>query len=185
MPTDSANGAELTVTLDVTNVSATDGAPEFTASATAAETTTGDVECDPSDADNKATVTDSEAVTVANVSAPVVALALAGEGGCLEEDSLLADNQVSLTVTPQGDDLLSEIVISGLHADWTYDFDGLDTDDAGTGVTVVVGANEETITFTPATNAAYNGTFQVQPPADSEVDHPKNGRAQGRTTVTN
>src|SRR3546814_8097753 len=87
MPTDSANGAELTVTLDVTNVSATDGAPEFTATATAAETSTGDVECDPSDADNKATVTDSEAVTVANVSAPVVALALAGEGGCLEEGS--------------------------------------------------------------------------------------------------
>src|SRR3546814_20716143 len=41
MPTDSANGAELTVTLDVTNVSAPDGAPEFTPPATAAGSTEG------------------------------------------------------------------------------------------------------------------------------------------------
>src|SRR3546814_9665328 len=29
-----------------------------------------------------------------------------------------------------------------------------------------------TITFSPGTNASYNGSFAVQPPADSDVDHP-------------
>ncbi|CAN0405687.1 unnamed protein product, partial [Ectocarpus sp. 13 AM-2016] len=60
MPTNSAVGSDLTVVLDVTNVDAENGTPAFTASATAAETTTGDEECDPSD--NTATVTDEAPV---------------------------------------------------------------------------------------------------------------------------
>src|SRR5690606_8652151 len=79
MPTTSAEGAELTVTLDVTNVSAADGQPKFTASAKAVETNTPqpNVECDDSPEDNIATVTDEASVTVANVSAPEVSLTLA------------------------------------------------------------------------------------------------------------
>src|SRR3546814_19938505 len=65
LPTDSANGAELTVTLDVTNVSATEGAPALTASAPAAGPTTGGRQVDPSAGENKAKVNDSQTVTFA------------------------------------------------------------------------------------------------------------------------
>ncbi|MGD1877513.1 MAG: beta strand repeat-containing protein, partial [Kiloniellaceae bacterium] len=59
-------------------------------------------------------------------------------------------------------------------SDWTYDFAGLDTDGAGTNVTVDTSvAGQVTITFATPVNAAYAGTFAGQPPADSDVDHPQ------------
>ena len=156
----------------VTNDSAADGTASFSATARAEETPT-DNECDPTD--NVATVTDEAEVTVANVTPPTVELDVPGDDDCIEEDSTLADadNVVSVDVTPQGDDLLSEIVITGLQADWTYDLSGLDTDGAGTDVTVDDSvAGQVTITFATPANAAYAGSFAVQPPADSDVDHP-------------
>src|SRR3546814_18071641 len=78
-------------------------------------------------------------------------------------------NLATLTVTPNGDDLLSEIVITGLQSDWTYDFTGL----GGAGIAVDTSvAGQVTITFDTPSNAAYTGSFAVQPPADSAVDTP-------------
>jgi len=102
---------------------------------------------------------------------PTVLLSLPDQVDCIEEDSATDDpsNQATLTVTPDGDDLLSEIVITGLQGDWTYDFTGL----GGVGITVDTSvAGQVTITFDTPSNAAYTGSFAVQPPADSDVDHP-------------
>ncbi|WP_340119433.1 type I secretion C-terminal target domain-containing protein [Pelagibius sp. 7325] len=167
----------LEVTFEVTNVDASDGEASFTATATAVETSTGDVECDPSDADNVATVTTDAAATVAGITPPDVALALYGGADCIEEDSSLGDsnNEVTVTVTPDGDDLLTEIVLSGFQPDWEYDLTGLDTDGLGDGVVItdnIAGDGTVTITFSPGSSGTYNGSFDVQPPADSDVDHP-------------
>ncbi|CAN0449577.1 unnamed protein product, partial [Ectocarpus fasciculatus] len=170
MPTNSAVGSDLTVVLDVTNVDAENGTPAFTASATAAETTTGDEECDPSD--NTATVTDEAPVTVANVSPPTVLLALPDGVDCIEEDSVLTDaaNLVTLSVTADGDDELTEIVISGFESGWDYDLSGLE----------VLGAtltdddfSDGSITLSVPNLGSYTGSFSVEPPADSDVDHPQ------------
>jgi hypothetical protein len=169
---------DFSVTFEVTNVDAPDGAAPFTAEARAEETSTPepDVECDPSDADNVATVTTTETVTVASITPPDVALDLYGGADCIEEDSTLAstNNEVTVTVTPDGDDLLTEIVLSGFQPDWQYDFDGLDTDGPG-GTDVVVTENGDgtvTITFANPASGTYNGSFSVQPPENSDLDHP-------------
>jgi hypothetical protein len=172
LPTDSVDGLEgLTVTVDITNVSAEEGSPTFEASATATETLTGDVECDPSESDNVATVSDEQSVTLASVAPPTVLLTLPDQVDCIEEDSLVDDasNVVTLTVTPDGDDEITEIVISGLQSDWTYDFSGLEV----LGATLTDSdPSDGSITLSVPNLTGYTGTFGVQPPADSDVDHP-------------
>ncbi|MGF1630383.1 MAG: type I secretion C-terminal target domain-containing protein [Kiloniellaceae bacterium] len=142
-----------------------DGAPEFLPN----------VEFDYSVTDEDGAVATAP-VTItlpeSTVTPPTVALTLPSEVDCIEEDSSTGDpsNQVSLTVTPDGDDLLTGIVISGLQTTgWGYDFAGLE----GPGITVDTSvAGQVTITFDTPSNAAYTGSFAVQPPADSDVDHP-------------
>ncbi|MEQ9609573.1 MAG: hypothetical protein RLN99_18080, partial [Kiloniellaceae bacterium] len=167
----------LEVTFEVTNVDASDGEASFTAEARAEETSTGDVECDPSDGDNVATVTTDATATVASITPPEVTLDFYGGNDCIEEDSSLGDfgNEVTVTDVPDGDDLLTEIVLSGFQPDWEYDLTGLDTDGLGDGVVItdnIAGDGTVTITFSPGSSGSYNGSFDVQPPADSDVDHP-------------
>ncbi len=130
------------------------------------------VECD--DGNNTQHDDDSTTVVVANATAPTASLALAGD--CILEDSKLADtdNLVTVSTAPTAGSHLTTIVLDGFQSGWTYNLAGLDTDGAGTNVTVsnIVGG-KVTITFSGAAAlAAYSGTFQVQPPADSDVDHP-------------
>src|SRR3546814_3547057 len=87
----------LTVTLDVTNVSAGEGSSTFEASATATETTTDDEECDPSAADNVATVGTERSVTVSGIVSPTVSINLENDATSIKEDSL--DNVVDRTST--------------------------------------------------------------------------------------
>src|SRR3546814_20774844 len=90
----------------------------------------------PSAGDNVAFVEAVAPATIAEVLEPEVLLSLPREVDCIEEDSSLQSgaNQVTVTVTPDGDDLLTEIVISGLDTsgDWTYDFTSL----GGAGINV-------------------------------------------------
>lgn len=160
------------LSFQVQNVSAEEGDATFYARATAVETSTpdlipGDMECDGGEGGNFAAVIDDAIATVATVAPPEVSISLYGGEDCIEEDS--TDNQVDISVIPAGDDLLTEIVISGLQADWSYDFSGL----GGAGITVDDSVpGQVTITFETPSNAPYNASFLVTPPSDSDVDHP-------------
>jgi Ca2+-binding RTX toxin-like protein len=147
--------------------------------AIAEETNTGDIECveggegglNPVAGDNVAFVEDTATATVADVAPPEVSLSLYGGADCIEEDSLVTDfnNQVTVTVTPDGDDLLTQIVISGFQSDWTYDLTGLDTDGATLSDS---DPSDGSIAISVPSLPGYTGSFAVQPPADSDVDHP-------------
>ena len=111
-----------------------------------------------------------------NVEPPEVTMAIGvdGKGGCVEEDSKLGDpdNQVAVHAEAQADDTLTQLVITGFNQEpgWTFDLEGLKT--AG----VNVGASDFTTadgTITLVFNAdvkVFDGSFFVQPPADSDVD---------------
>src|SRR3546814_13924348 len=88
-PTDSVDGLDsLTVTLDVTNVSAGEGSSTFEASATATEITTDDAECAPSAAENVATVGTEQSVTVYGIVSSTVSITLENEAHYINEDSI-------------------------------------------------------------------------------------------------
>jgi hypothetical protein len=183
---DTTNGVgSVDFDIAIQNTGAEEGTADFLVRAMAEETNTGDVECVdggegglfPVAGDNVAFVEDTAGVTVADIAPPEVSLSLYGGEDCIEEDSLVTDftNEVFVNVGTAGDDLLTEIVLSGFQADWAYDLSSLDTDGAGGAVVVtdnIAGDGTVTITFSPGTNAAYSGSFAVQPPADSDVDHP-------------
>jgi len=87
---------------------------------------------------------------------------------CIEEDSGLDDatNLVTLTVTPVGDDEITEIVISGLQADWTYDLSDLETD----GATLIDGdPSDGVVTLSVPNLTSYSGSFAVQPPVQPQA----------------
>ena len=163
---------EVDLNFEVQNVSAGEGDFTFNVYATATETNTpdlipGDMECDGGEGSNFAEVWDDAVATVAIVTPPEVSLSLYGGEDCVEEDS--SDNQVNLSVNPDGDDLLTQIVITGLQSDWSYDFTGL----GGAGITVDDSVpGQVTITFDTPSNATYSGSFLASPLADSDVDHP-------------
>ncbi len=170
-----ANGtAGFNYSFDVTNGSAGDGPVQFKATATANENPPSDDECDPSDADNIATQIDTENEVVANVGQPTVVLDLAGADTCVEEDSLTTspNNVVSVTANAAPGDVLTQLVITGFQGTWTYNTAALaaagvnvpasDLSPAGGSITLVFNAGV----------SGYSGSFAVQPPADSDVDHP-------------
>ena len=162
-------------TFDVTNVSGAEPTTDdFTATVTATETTTGDVECDESDADNIATASDDVGVLVVNVSDPTASLSLPDQVDCLEEDSTTADaaNQITVQANATGtNDQLTTIVIElpagSIAAGWTIDTSGLETGGVTAGDISVVG---DTITISNVNAASFTGTLGIAPPADSDVD---------------
>ncbi|MEO3429576.1 hypothetical protein AAFN88_11995 [Pelagibius sp. CAU 1746] len=170
--------------LDIQNTGAGEGDYNFLVRVIAEETSTGDVECVdggeggifPTGGDNVAYDEILAPTTVAIIEEPTVLLSLPPEVECIEEDSSGDDpnNEVTVDVTPNGNDLLTQIVISGLDSsgDWTYDFTGL----GGAGITVddtnLGTTGEVLITFDTPANAQYIGTFTVEPPEDSDLDHP-------------
>jgi hypothetical protein len=109
------------------------------------------------------------------VGEPSVSLDLAGEDTCVEEDSSIEDpnNVVTLTAAVgESDDELVELVITGFQTDWNYDFSGLDNGDIDVGASDLDASDGEiTIVFKSGVTS-YTGTFAVEPPADSDVDHP-------------
>src|SRR5262249_1822918 len=69
-------------------------------------------------------------------------------------------------------DELTQIVITGLQSDWEYDFNGLNQPGVQS-LTVDLGTGTVTIIFNGSANVQnYTGTFSVQPPPNSDVDHP-------------
>src|SRR6185312_2683157 len=110
------------------------------------------------------------------VEPPNVTMTIAGDatGSCVQEDSKTSDdpNQVTVHANAQGDDHLTQLVITGFAqgdgADWKFDFGGM-TQAGVTGVVFDAAAGTLTVTFGPGVTS-FNGTFGVQPPADSDVD---------------
>jgi T1SS-143 domain-containing protein len=110
------------------------------------------------------------------VEPPEVTLAIGvdGQGGCVEEDSKLGDpdNQVAVHAEAQADDNLTQLVITGFTNEpgWSFDLNGL----KGAGVNVGAsefdtGDGKITLVFNAGVSV-FDGTFFVQPPADSDVD---------------
>src|SRR3546814_19087656 len=127
----------------------------------------GDIGWDGGEGANCRSVHDDATATVARVAPPEVSLSLYGGEDCIEEDS--TGNQVDVTVDPVGDDLLTEIVVTGLQVGWTYAFTGL----GGAGINVDTSeAGQVTITFDTPTNATTTGSFLPTPPTDPAVDPP-------------
>ena len=81
---------------------------------------------------NVAVATDYGTATAANVAAPEVSLSLPEAVDCIAEDSTTSDpsNEVTVSVTADGDDEITEVVISGLQSGWTYDLTGLEVSGA-------------------------------------------------------
>jgi len=111
-----------------------------------------------------------------DVEPPQVTMAIGagGQGGCVEEDSLVddPDNQVAVHANAQGDDALTQLVITGFdnQPGWTFDFDGLKTADVDEGASDFDASDGAiTIVFKPGTTS-FDGTFGVQPPADTDID---------------
>src|SRR5262249_1111707 len=132
-------------------------------------------ECDTSN--NVATATDSTDVTVAIAATPDVTLTLAGDNTCVQEDSTLANPDNVITVKAgvgDASDELTQVVITRFQKDWTYELDGLKT--AGVDVAKSDFDNTDgkiTIVFDTTKDVqSFNGTIAVQPPADSDIDHP-------------
>src|SRR3546814_13601408 len=101
----------LTGTLEGTNVAAGEGSSNVEASATATETTTDDEECDPSAADNVATVGTERSVTVSGIVSPTVSINLENDATYIKEDSL--DNVVEFAAaTGDASDELTTVVIT-------------------------------------------------------------------------
>ncbi|WP_419904078.1 hypothetical protein [Kiloniella sp.] len=178
------NGVEnAEITVPVQLVSEFFGESDFTARVIAEETSTGDIECEdiggeggeggiyPLPGDNVAFADDDATAVSTNVEPPEVSLSLPGEVQCLQEDSDLdnGDNQVTLSVDALGDDEITEITISGFQDDWTYDFSNLEFDGA---VLTDSDASDGSITISVPNWEEYEGSFAVQPPNDSDVDHP-------------
>ena len=109
-----------------------------------------------------------------NVEPPTVTMAIGvnGQGDCVEEDSVVTDpdNKVAVHAEAVADDTLTQLVITGFNQEpgWTFDFAAMNT--AGvTGVVYNAAAGTLTVTFGPDVKV-FDGTFGVQPPADSDVD---------------
>jgi T1SS-143 domain-containing protein len=160
---------DFDATFDVTYDGVEQGVFTFDAKARATETTTGDVETDTSD--NLETATDSADATIARV--PVTEADIGATNGAedivVKEDSGLgaAANDVSITAGVT-DGVLTTIVISGFDSSWTYDFSGLS--DLGTVTDNVAGDGTVTIDLTGEGQTSFSGGFEVQPPADTDVD---------------
>jgi VCBS repeat-containing protein len=114
------------------------------------------------------------------VEPPVVTMVIGvdGQGECVEEDSVFdlgegginPDNQVAVHANAVGNDVLTQLVITGFNQEpgWTFDFDGMNQP----GVTSVVfnaATGTLTIAFGPGVTS-FDGTFGVTPPPDSDVD---------------
>ena len=153
------SGTSFNQNFTLTNESASDGSASFTATATAQETSLSGSE--PDGSDNVATATDSTSVTVAGV--PEVSATLVGdegEGLVIKEDG---SGSVSVSADASTGSHLTQLVITGLNAGWTYDFSSLSGTvhyDSGTG----------TLTISDLSGGSYNGSFTLSPPADSDVD---------------
>ncbi len=165
--------------LQVQRTGGLQGETNFEVLVVAEETTTGDIECvdggeggiDPIAGDNVAFVTTLVSVTGSDVQPPEVALSLPEGVDCLAEDSaaVAATNMVTVTVTPVGDDEITEIVITGFQPDWDYDISGLEIPGA---VLTDGDPSDGSITLTVNKLTAYSGVLRLAPPADSDVDHP-------------
>jgi hypothetical protein len=116
------------------------------------------------------------------VGSPTVSLDLGGEDDCIEEDSTILlegqgglnpDNVVAVAAAAgEADDELTQIVLAGFQSDWTYDFTGLQTSEVNLGASDF-DATDGTIAIVFNSGVTgYSGTFSVQPPPDSDVDHP-------------
>jgi T1SS-143 domain-containing protein len=170
--------ASFNYVITVTNTSAAEGNYVFSATSRAEETNTGDVECAPDlvEGENVATQTKNDSTTVTTVDAPNVNLALANGGACVEEDSVLGDpsNVVNVSTAAQPGDALTQLVITGFNNQpgWSFNFDTLD-DGANAAKVQGVSFNATTGTLTILFNAgvtSFDGSFSVQPPANSDVD---------------
>ncbi|HZF32878.1 MAG TPA: VWA domain-containing protein, partial [Candidatus Angelobacter sp.] len=111
-----------------------------------------------------------------NVEPPTVTMGIGadGKGECVEEDSKLGDpdNQVAVHAAAQNDDALTKLVITGFTHEpgWHFDLTGLQTKDVNVGASDL-DASDGTITLVFNANVkTFDGTFSVEPPADSDVD---------------
>jgi hypothetical protein len=97
-----------------------------------------------------------------------------GQGECVEEDSKVGDpdNQVAVHAAAQGDDTLTQLVITGLthQPGWTFDFTNLKTADVNVGASDFDATDGKITLVFNAGVASFDGKFGVQPPADSDVD---------------
>ena len=97
-----------------------------------------------------------------------------GQGECVEEDSKVGDpdNQVAVHAAAQGDDTLTQLVITGLthQPGWTFDFTNLKTAEVNVGASDFDATDGKITLVFNAGVASFDGKFGVQPPADSDVD---------------
>ena len=152
------------------------GGPDGQSAPFIATVTTGEIptdqECDLTN--NFDTATQIATTTIAGTPRPTVDVAGDVDHVCIYEDT--TSDPIPLTASTTAGSHLTSIVITGFPVGgggFTFDFSGLDTDGAGTGVTVdtsqLATLGQVTVTFT-GTQTAFNGSFTVTPAADSDVD---------------
>ena len=131
-----------------------------------------DEECDTGN--NFASATDIATTTIASTPRPTVDVAGQVDHVCIYEDT--TSDPIPLTASTTAGSHLTSIVITGFPVGgggFSFDFSGLDTDGAGTDVSVdtsqLATLGQVTVTFA-GTQTAFNGSFTVTPAADSDVD---------------
>lgn len=101
------------------------------------------------------------------VAEPTVEIQVDAETGaiCIKEDTT---GTVNFTAAAEGDDVITEIEISGLDPSATYDFSQIELDNPG--ASVVVSEDGTSAKVTGLNSASVETSFEVTAPADSDVD---------------
>ncbi|WP_282606529.1 DUF5801 repeats-in-toxin domain-containing protein [Pelagibius sp. Alg239-R121] len=101
------------------------------------------------------------------VAEPTVEIQVDAESGaiCIKEDTT---GTVNFTASAEGDDVITEIEITGLDPSATYDFSQIELDNPG--ASVVISEDGTSAKVTGLNTASVTTSFEVTAPADSDVD---------------